>query len=538
MFRNCCSPRLVFLYNLLAVLLLIASLVLAFWGLPQIISKQIHKQTELTENTDQWDRFKELPFPMEFNIRFFLVTNPADVLNGSMPILKESEPYKYKSEREEYTFCSGKPYPFYRSTIKRTDIRFDDIEEDSVTYRRSFSFEFDGSGTTREDDSITVINPLLMASFQLTNDIQRLAMAGCRKYILEPAGLDQVFLTTTVRKLLFDGIYFGFQNATGKGVACEMVRKELGKIVANVRVVEHLNDTDCYRLAIFNYKTDNFLKNSPDGIYTINRGRNNATALGSIMRWNGATTSTTYGTSTSINNLTCHSIKGTDSTIYSPELKAGENLMIFNTDLTIQLVQVSSNEVFNGINAFRYSTGYTLFRPETILKENDCYCSHGTKGADGKPSCFLDGLLDFRPCLGAPVLISQPHFLHADVKYIRAVSGLSPDEDKHDIYLLLEPNTGTPLEGRKRVQMNSVLRRQPLLSMITPPNMYEAVVPILWLDEGFTLPQKYLDDLNAKYFKTVRIATGFKFGFIAVALALLVGCLFVACRKMYFRNAK
>uniref|UniRef100_A0AAR5QC97 Sensory neuron membrane protein 2 n=1 Tax=Dendroctonus ponderosae TaxID=77166 RepID=A0AAR5QC97_DENPD len=522
MFRNCCSPRLVFLYNLLAVLLLIASLVLAFWGLPQIISKQIHKQTELTENTDQWDRFKELPFPMEFNIRFFLVTNPADVLNGSMPILKESEPYKYKS------------------TIKRTDIRFDDIEEDSVTYRRSFSFEFDGSGTTREDDSITVINPLLMASFQLTNDIQRLAMAGCRKYILEPAGLDQVFLTTTVRKLLFDGIYFGFQNATGKGVACEMVRKELGKIVANVRVVEHLNDTDCYRLAIFNYKTDNFLKNSPDGIYTINRGRNNATALGSIMRWNGATTSTTYGTSTSINNLTCHSIKGTDSTIYSPELKAGENLMIFNTDLcrTIQLVQVSSNEVFNGINAFRYSTGYTLFRPETILKENDCYCSHGTKGADGKPSCFLDGLLDFRPCLGAPVLISQPHFLHADVKYIRAVSGLSPDEDKHDIYLLLEPNTGTPLEGRKRVQMNSVLRRQPLLSMITPPNMYEAVVPILWLDEGFTLPQKYLDDLNAKYFKTVRIATGFKFGFIAVALALLVGCLFVACRKMYFRNAK
>lgn len=109
----------------------------------------------------------------------------------------------------------------------------------------------DGFGAQRSK----LMYRLLQASFQLTNDIQRLALAGCSKYILEPAGLDQVFLTTTVRKLLFDGIYFAFKNATGKGVACEIIRKQLGNIVANVRVIEHLNDTDqdCYRLAIFNY---------------------------------------------------------------------------------------------------------------------------------------------------------------------------------------------------------------------------------------------------------------------------------------------
>lgn len=35
--------------------------------------------------------------------------------------------------------------------------------------------------------------------------------------------------------------------------------------------------------------------------------------------------------------------------------------------------------------------------------------------------------------------MSLPHFLYADEKYLNAVEGLEPDEEKHAIYLHLEP---------------------------------------------------------------------------------------------------
>lgn len=40
---------------------------------------------------------------------------------------------------------------------------------------------------------------------------------------------------------------------------------------------------------------------------------------------------------------------------------------------------------------------------------------------------------------GAPILVSQPHFLNADAKYLDGLSGLNPDRAEHGIYLLIEP---------------------------------------------------------------------------------------------------
>lgn len=66
----------------------------------------------------------------------------------------------------------------------------------------------------------------------------------------------------------------------------------------------------------------------------------------------------------------------------------------------VELVYISSTETYKGVEAFRYQSSDSLFRPQTIVPEHDCYCSQATQDASGKDSCYLDGIFDFQPCLG------------------------------------------------------------------------------------------------------------------------------------------
>ncbi|CAG9761743.1 unnamed protein product [Ceutorhynchus assimilis] len=520
----CCSARMVIILAVLATLTFAGALLLCFWGIPLVIREQIHQQTRLSEGTEQWDRFLELPFALNYSVRFFLVQNPSEVVhNGSVPDLKESEPYTYSMK------------------LKKLDHRFDDNDEDSVTYHREFDFAFDYSGNTHPETMVTIINPLLMAALQLANSLERLAFAGCIDQLLGSARLDKPITTQSVKKLLFDGVNFGFTNETG--AACTAVRNRIIPLLKDVRVVEEVEEettgTRYFRIAFFNYKTINYLKTPPDGIYTVNRGQRNMSALGKIMRWNGGTTIPTYGTASSTNNETCHNLRGTDSTIYPPFLRKDEPIVIYNTDIcrTVELFQTNSNLEYRGISgAHKYETNENLLRPATVTPEQDCYCSKATKNVEAKDDCYLDGTFDYKPCLGAPVILSQPHFLNADPKYGKNFTTLKPDKSKHAMYLIVEPNTGTPLEGLKRVQINTVLRQEPLISFITPPTMYQGIIPVLWLEESFSIPDKYLDLLDNQYFKKVKLATTFKYGFVGVAAAIFTGCLFLFVRKQFFKK--
>lgn len=54
--------------------------------------------------------------------------------------------------------------------------------------------------------------------------------------------------------------------------------------------------------------------------------------------------------------------------------------------------------------------------------------------------------------------MSYPHFLYADEKYRQAVVGMEPDENLHGFSVLLEPNTGIPLNVSAGLQLNLYLQ--------------------------------------------------------------------------------
>ncbi|RZC37537.1 sensory neuron membrane protein 2-like, partial [Asbolus verrucosus] len=61
------------------------------------------------------------------------------------------------------------------------------------------------------------------------------------------------------------------------------------------------------------------------------------------------------------------------------------------------------------------------------------------------------------------------------------IDGIEPHEDLHRTYLIVEPETGTPLEGMKRIQINAVLR--PVGNINLMKHLPRVVLPLLWIEE-------------------------------------------------------
>lgn len=496
------------------VIVLAGVLVLSFYGVPCIVDLKVASSVRLENDTEQWDRFLDLPIPVITNVYLFTVTNSEDVLKGALPVVQEVGPY------------------VYRQNLTRR-ILSTDSSEDSVTYEKHTAITFDQelSGDHTEDDMVTVINPALLVLTQITSSVEQLVVTGCLEKIFPPEYV-KLFIHSDVRTLMFEG--FPFANMTEEmGYACNIVRNQViqkTKVMKNVEYIYNEEFPEVVQMLKFSYL--GFKTQHPDGVYTVNRGIDDISKLGTIMRWNYSPFTPYYGRMESLNNDTCKRVRGGDSMIYPPSVSKDSSFEIFSTDIcrTVKL-SYAGEGTYEGIKGYRFEPSEDTFYPVTPNVENDCYCTKRTLNPKGEPSCYLDGIVDVMDCFGAPLLLSFPHFLYAE-KYLNGVRNLAaPNKSIHEIYLLLEPNTGIPLQGKKRVQLNVVLR--PISHMPFAANLPETVLPLLWIDEGAELTQDLIDMLNDQFFDIVKIANGVKFTLIAISAAAVLVAGGILIRKKY-----
>lgn len=88
----------------------------------------------------------------------------------------------------------------------------------------------------------------------------------------------------------------------------------------------------------------------------------------------------------------------------------------------------------DGLPVFRYIQPPNLFAQN---EENKCFCKPGF--TENSFDCPPNGTLDLQTCVKGPVLLSNPHFLHGDVKLKNYVTGLEPVEKLHGTYVDIEP---------------------------------------------------------------------------------------------------
>lgn len=54
------------------------------------------QEVTLIDNTTQFTRFLTVPFPLNFTLRLWNITNKEEVLAGGVPLVTEAGPYVYK----------------------------------------------------------------------------------------------------------------------------------------------------------------------------------------------------------------------------------------------------------------------------------------------------------------------------------------------------------------------------------------------------------------------------------------------------------
>ena len=111
------------------------------------------------------------------------------------------------------------------------------------------------------------------------------------------------------------------------------------------------------------------------------------------------------------------------------------------------------------------------------------------------------GVFNMNPTTaGAPVHISQPHFLDGQSTLFNSLTGLSPDPTAHASFFDFEPNLGVPLRG---FQMNLRLEKGMSLDPLLVRGEYQ-YLPLWWMDIGGEAGQATAQSLKSKLVDVVQ----------------------------------
>jgi len=234
------------------------------------------------------------------------------------------------------------------------------------------------------------------------------------------------------------------------------------------------------------FLTKNTSREEELGMYTMYTGQGDPYKLANIAAFNNKTFLDRW------NDTECDRVHGSDGASFNPYIQKHDTLWFFNDQLCRTMPLVFDQQLIKeGLPGYRFKPREDVFMsPERFPEQNACFAG------DGK--VLGDGVFDVTTCqFEAPIVLSWPHFLHAEEKFQEGVQGLKPDEEKHSFYFDIQPITGTTLSAKARIQINVMVRNNSMYPALE--KVKSTVVPVLWFEEG-------IDELGEDIVKVLRTA--------------------------------
>ncbi|XP_055847666.1 scavenger receptor class B member 1 isoform X1 [Episyrphus balteatus] len=456
-----------------AVCLIILGILVAC-GFSALIRHIIDHQVALRQGGQTYGWWSKPPVEPKMSVYVYNVTNADEFLNnGSKPVLDELGPYVYTQTWEKVNIIQNR-----NGTL-------------SYNLKKVYIFREDLS-VGSEDDVVIVPNiPMLSATSQSKHAARflRLAMASIMDILkIKP------FVEVSVGQLLW-----GYEDPLLK-LAKDVVPKEQKLPYEEFGLMYGKNST------------------SPDRI-TIFTGVKDITKFGIIDKYNGHSYLPHWV------GDDCNRLNGTDGSIFPPHLTHNRTLHIYDKDLCRLLPLVFQKEVITkgGVKGYRFTPPETVFADVETHPENMCFCPAG------EGSCAPNGLFNVSLCqYDSPIMLSFPHFYLADDSLRTAVEGISPPEkEKHQLFLDVQPDMGTTLRARARIQINLAVSQVVDIKQVA--NFPDIIFPIMWFEDGVDhLPDEITDLMNfastvPPMAKQVLMIAFFLLG--AVLLVMAVFCL-------------
>ncbi|XP_054015227.1 sensory neuron membrane protein 1-like [Hylaeus anthracinus] len=422
---------------------------------PLFMRSQIKKQVALKPGSEIREMWSNFPFPVDFRIYLFNVTNPDEITAGAKPILKEVGPYFYDE---------------YKHKVNLVDRE----EDDTVEYNVKITWVFNPSrsnGLTGEE-ILVMPHILILTIVKLTLMQQPSAMGLINKAMdsifKKP---NSVFVRAKAKDILFEGLPI---DCTVKDFAGSAVCTQLKQQEDQFRTDGKGN----YYFSMFGMRNGSVL---PERIRVL-RGVKNYKDVGRVTELDGEKKLSLWPEDH------CNEFNGTDSTIFPPLMTEKDDIVSFSPEICRSMgAQFSHKVTVKGFKALRYTAdlGDGSTRPN-----EKCYCP-------SPENCLTKNLYDMYKCLKVPFVGSLPHFYGSEQKYRDMVDGMHPDEEKHGIALDFEPLTATPLSAYRRLQFNMFLG--PVAKFRIMKNFPECLYPIFWLEEGIVIPDEFVSKLSTVF---------------------------------------
>lgn len=487
-------------FSVVGLILIILGAVIGWKVLTDYVDDEIAESTKLAEGTEQYDRWVDLPFDKTFKVYYFNIDNPADVNAGIKPKVTQIGPFVYKE------------------AVRKDGIEYNK-DTGILTYDDYSDYTFDTEATSQENQDIktmTILNVPMMGVIQTFEGFKNIeGLAGLSEGLLKLLmdGYTQIFpdqylgLFHKVKpaQYSFDGYTFcdpaGLYRPSAK-IICVLLR------LINKESLPTQADRSI-KFSFFGRKDG-----SSDGRWETNSGNIDINKLGELQSLNGEKYQKFW------KGDHCNEVKGGDSIVYAPYNDKDTEFDVYSADICRSVrLQYASDIEHKEIPGYK-----NILRKDTIdmSGENECFCLGQVLNLEGKPDCLPDGFMDMSTCQDAPIVLSFPHFLWADEATASTVDGLNPVEDDHVTFVEMQPDTGSPLRGSKRVQFNMILRK--ITHMGLTDNVLSSMMPLVWVDEGSEISDDLAKKLQEDYLDKLVLVDGVRWGMIAIGIALFVGC--------------
>uniref|UniRef100_A0A4Y0BLJ9 Sensory neuron membrane protein 2 n=1 Tax=Anopheles funestus TaxID=62324 RepID=A0A4Y0BLJ9_ANOFN len=523
----------------IGVMMAVSGALLGWVVFPRAVHEKVIEATELRQGTDQYKRWEALPQPLDFKVYIFNVTNPYEVMQGRRPKVVEVGPYVYfqyrqkdnirfsrdrskvhYSQQQMYVFDPESSYPLTENDdLTVLNMHMNSILQiiDNQAKETITNFRSDVNNTLekipvvrvikRIIERTTPIQSILQIAEDETYDSLRLINAELNRIFGRP---DTMFLRTTPKQFLFDGVPFCV-NVIGIAKAiCKEIEKR------NTKTIRTMPDGSL-RFSFFSHKNM-----TDDGMFTINTGIKDPSRTQMIELWNGRTTLDVWNNRSSGLPSACNKIRGTDGSGYPPFRTGIERMTIFSTDICRTVdIKLTGSSSYEGIPALRYEIDGNFLHEIGPEYGNECYCVNKIPKSIVKSNgCLYKGALDLSNCFDAPVVLTLPHMLGVDEEYTALIDGMDPEPERHQIFVDVEPYTGTPLTGGKRVQFNMFLRRIDAIKLTD--RLQPTLFPVIWIDEGIALNEDMVKLIDDSLMKVLSLLDIVQWALIAVGLLLAV----------------
>ncbi|CAG7728108.1 unnamed protein product [Allacma fusca] len=427
-------------------------------GFRMITNMEVSKLKILEPGTKAYELWETPASSSYLGFYFFNLTNAEEFSNGAKAILREMGPY------------------IYRVNWQRKDVT-PDSENGTLRYRTVKTFFFDDELTDgSETDRISIVNVMLIATASMARKTveDKYLLRQLDKILTSKGG--KLILTGTVRQLLFDGVPLPSYTAIFNNHVIKENAEDLG--------IDMPKEMKHGKFALLKNKNG-----TEEDWLTIKTGREDAMEAGTVTLYKDQSELDVWSDSS------CNALNGTDGTAFPPHITKESILQVFSPAMcrSFNMIFHKDSKV-SKTPTLAFATDQETWKAPKTNPSNNCFCPSGKAGE--QKSCDRDGIVDVGPCSeGAPLLLSQPHFVGGEESLLQDVEGMEPDFEKHVSLFDLEPITGTLMKSSSRMQFNVEL--VPNEDMPTFAKVKRAIVPFVWTEETITAGEVELASLSS-----------------------------------------